>query len=339
MRHGSLVSARRVLRRQSSAAGDAADAAHADAGVEHQHAAGRRPAVAARGQEHVAAGVVGGRRHAAQRHVRRGAGERLMLLIERSAMSERVGAAQVGLDRAGRDAVHPHRRRELVGQLADQPHHRVLGSGVERAAAGRVEAGVGDCEDQRAGRAHQRRQRRLGEVEVALDVDVEELVERGVDAARPAGRRARPNSPRCRRCRSRSRACRTARRRPRPRAGCRRCARTSPATTDLDPQWRRPARPAARACGRAPRACAPSSRNRSTIARPRPDAPPVISTDFVRQRAHQALEQRAHVGGRDHRLVEEDVAPRQTGSRAVERRSTSSRRPIQLSTSELRRVR
>src|SRR5580692_8711049 len=58
---------------------------------------------------------------------------------------------------------------------------------------------------------------------------------------------------------------------------------------------------------------APSSRNRSTIARPRPDAPPVISTtsSVSAPICRGSLEQRAHVGGRDHRLVEEDVSPRQ----------------------------
>lgn len=91
---------------------------------------------------------------------------------------EGLGAAQLAVGDAGRgDGVHPHVRRELEGELADQVAHRTLGGGVhDPAAVGRVGGGGGGQHDGALAGLEQLVKDPGGE-DVALHVDVEEFVE------------------------------------------------------------------------------------------------------------------------------------------------------------------
>src|SRR5260370_2455978 len=91
---------------------------------------------------------------------------------------ERLRAADVGGDRARRDAIHADFRCEFVGKLANESDDGVFGSRIERTAATNIEPCVGHGEDHVAARLQQFRHGSLGAKHVTLDVDAKKLVER-----------------------------------------------------------------------------------------------------------------------------------------------------------------
>src|SRR5581483_9588249 len=153
-------------------------APYADAAVAPQDRAGDGPAVLPGGEQDVEAGVVlGGGQEPERRH-------RLHEVVDAGHAAqgdpvepEALRAPQVGAAAAGGDAVDPHLGGELVGHLGDEAPHGVLGGGVEGAAPGRVEGGVGQCVDHAAPGLDQFREGGLGAEDVALHVDAEHLVE------------------------------------------------------------------------------------------------------------------------------------------------------------------
>ena len=55
-----------------------------------------------------------------------------------------------GRHAAWADTVHPHLRRQFVGQLANQPGGRVLAGGIQRPAAAGIPRGVRQGKDDAA---------------------------------------------------------------------------------------------------------------------------------------------------------------------------------------------
>src|SRR5690606_32834048 len=92
-------------------------------------------------------------------------------------LAERVQPPEVRTGGPARShAVDAYARRELVGEVDDQPASRPLGRAVEQAAALRVESSRGQGENDRAVAVEQPRQGRLDSEHVRLHVGGEDLV-------------------------------------------------------------------------------------------------------------------------------------------------------------------
>src|SRR5579875_30278 len=174
-RHGKLNNAALLHEHRWSALhADAAVGVEEDAG----HAAG-----GVRGQEHVAARVIGGGQGDLQGVARAEVGFAARGPAEAPlAHAERAEAAQVGVQRpARRDGVDPDLRRQLVRQRDHRAPHGELGRQVQDAPAARVEGGGRRGEDDAAAGARQGGNGGFHRGELTPDVDGERLAERVVE--------------------------------------------------------------------------------------------------------------------------------------------------------------
>src|SRR5690242_8097483 len=131
-----------VFRGKFGTAGRASNSAHANSRIEIENSARRRSAVAARGQKEVAPCIVRGRGHLSKRHVRRGNRREINAADRPLRHSESLRSAEVGLDRAGRDTVHPNGGRELVGELPNEANNCVFARCIKRSTPGWPETGI-----------------------------------------------------------------------------------------------------------------------------------------------------------------------------------------------------